>query len=86
MSTYDRKHLSEINIDVPVDGCKIARVTAVGITSMEKNKRCIGVRLDYWLHVSRRGQREGDVRITKTSVELDWTKVLFRSDAVRPWI
>jgi len=83
MSTYDWKHLSEIDIDILVDGCEISSVAAVGITPVEKDKRCVGVRLDYRLHVGWRGQCEGDVRITKAGVKLNWTKGLCCSDAVR---
>jgi hypothetical protein len=79
MPADDRKHLPEINIDVLVHGCEIPCVTAIGIAPVEKDKCCIGVRLDDRLHVGWRRQCKGDVRITETGVELNWTKV--RSDA-----
>lgn len=71
MSTYDWKHLPEINVNILVHGCEVARIATVGITSVEKDKCRVGVRHDDWLHVGRRGQREDDVCITKTSVELN---------------
>jgi len=71
VSTYDRKHLPEINVDVLVHGCEVTRITTVGITAVEKDKRCIWVCLDNWLHVRWRGQGEDNVRVTETSVELN---------------
>ena len=71
VSTDNWKHQSEISVDVFVHGCEIPRVAGVGITAVEKDEYCLWVRLDDWLHVGWRGQREGDVRITNTSVKLD---------------
>ena len=82
MSTYSWKHLSKISIDVFVHGCEIPRVAAIGITPVEEDKCCLWVRLDDRLHVGWRGKREGDIRIAKTSMELDWMKVLPQSAVV----
>ena len=82
VSTDNREHLSEIGVDVLVYGCEIPRIAGVGITAVEEDKYRPWVRLDDRLHVGWRGQRKGDIGITETSVELDWMKVLLRSDMV----
>lgn len=82
MSTYGWEHLTEIGIDILIDGREISRIAAVGITAVKKDKSCTGVCFDDRLHVGRRGQCKDEVRITQTSVELNWARVLFRSDAV----
>ena len=55
VSAHDRENLSEIDIDISVEGGEITSVTAVGITAVEKDKRCVGISLDDRLHVSWRG-------------------------------
>lgn len=80
MPTQDRKHQSEINVDVFIHGCEVARVTTVGVTAVEQHKFCIGVRLDDWSHVDWRGRREDEIWVTDTSVKLNWMRVFFRSD------
>ena len=86
MPTNNGEHLSEVSVDVLVHRCKIPRIAGVGIAAVEKDERRLWVCLDDRLHVRRRGQREGNVGITKASVELDWMKIPLRSDKVQPWI
>jgi hypothetical protein len=82
VATNNWKYLSEIGVDVLIHGCEIPRVAGVGITTVEKDKCCLWVRLDDRLHVGWRGQCEGDVRITEAGVELDWVKTHLRSDVL----
>lgn len=71
MPTQDRGHPPEINIDVLVPRCKVPRITAVGIATVEKDECYVWVRLDDRLHMDWRGQREDDIWITKTGVKLN---------------
>ena len=71
MSTQGRKNFSNINIDVPVPGCEVARIATMGIASMKKDEYHVWVRFDDWLHMNRRRQREDDIRITEPSVKLN---------------
>ena len=74
MSTQGREYLSKINIDVLVSGCEVARIAAVGVTAVKKDKRRLGVRLDDLLHVNWGGPSEDEIWITEASVELDWVR------------
>ena len=82
MSTNKWKNLSEIRVDVFIHGCEVPRIAGVGVAAVEKDECRLWVRLDDRLHVGRRGQREGDVRVTETSMELDCMKDPPRSDVV----